>query len=64
MSTIRRLFKKVQFIEEQTMIMRILLKYFIQNEAMVCNLTSKKAKKEVVRCNMKSLRLIIGDILA
>jgi len=62
--TIRRLFKKVQFIEEQTMIMRILLKYFIQNEAMVCNLTSKKAKKEVVRCNMKSLRLIIGDILA
>jgi hypothetical protein len=62
-SSVKRLFKSAIFVEEETMIMRILFKEFLETEAMVCNLTSKKAKREIVLYNVKSLRLILEEIV-
>jgi hypothetical protein len=47
---------------EQAKVMRVLLKEFLQKEAMLCYLTSKKIKRESMPYNFYSIRNVLADI--
>lgn len=56
--SIKKFFVDQQFVREHTKIMRILLKDFLQREAVLCYLTSKKVRKEAMVHNYESTRCI------
>jgi hypothetical protein len=49
---------------EQSKVMRVLLKEFIQREALPCYLTSKKIKRDSMPHNLHSIRHVLSDILS
>ena len=61
--SIRKLFVNHHFAYEETKIMRILFKEFLERESLICFITSKKAKKGVVASNLANRRTIMEEIL-
>ena len=61
---VRDLFVAGKNNREQAKIMRVLLKDFLQNEALCCYLTTKKVKKQAMPHNFHCMKNILKEIFS
>jgi hypothetical protein len=61
--TVKKLFSETKTTKEHSKLMRILLKQFIDDEAINCYWTSKKLRKDIMGHNYHSIRSIFKELL-
>lgn len=61
-SSVKKLFKNHDSSKEFSLILRVMLQAFINEDSLCCYLTSRKLKKELMLHSLKSIRNIYLDL--